>query len=368
MNDRRLAHRAARRITEEAATWHLDLRESADERTHERFLAWLRRSPQHVAEYMAIAQLHGDMRAVAAAQQASREALRDLAATEPSVVPLRREQAPVRAPAPAARTRRARPGRWIAAAAIVVLASTTTFLAWPTPEAPGVRYEALHDVREVTLDDDTQLQLAPGSIVEVRYDDRARRIELVQGAASFDIGKDSARPMTVAVGSQRIEDIGTVFDVSRDDNDTQVSVVSGRVAISQAPAPWLDRARRRLTGHAAPRERIVELAGGDTARVSSDGTLLDRGATDVAKAAAWLPADIRFHDSSVAEVARRFNAYTSTPLSVEDPALAGKRISGVFHARDPEAFVSYLGSLPNVTIVREANRIRFTNARGARRL
>lgn len=368
MNDRRLAHRASRRITEEAASWHLELRETMDEQTHERFLAWLRRSPQHVAEYMAIAQLHGDMRAVAAAQEASIEALRDFAATEPSVVLLRQDQGPLRAPTAAEKKRRRVPVRWIAAATVTLLVSASVLLAWPSPDVAGVRYAAAHVVREVVLDDDTRVQLAPGSIVDVRFDDRSRRIELIRGNVSFDIGKDPARPMTVAVGTQRIEDIGTVFDVSRQAEDTQVTVLSGRVTISQALSPWLDRAHRRLTGTAAPLEKIADLAGGDMARVSADGVLLDRGHTDVVEAAAWLPADIRFHDSSVADVARRFNAYTSTPLTVDDPTLAGKRISGVFHARDPEAFVSYLGSLPNVKIVREANRIRFTQSHGDKRL
>jgi transmembrane sensor len=321
-----------------------------------------------VAEYLAIAQLHGDMRAVAATQDATQEALRDLAASEPSVIPLRREQAPARTSAPAAKKPRSTPLKWAAAAAVALAASTALLLAWPGAEVTATRYAAVDDIREVTLDDDTRLQLAPGSIVDVRFEDRARRIELIQGDASFDIGKDLARPMTVTVGNHRIEDIGTVFDVSRRADDTQVTVVSGRVAISQAPSPWLERARHRLTGNEAPRMPIIELGGGDMARVSADGRLLEHGTTDVAAPAAWLPADIRFHDASVADVARRFNAYTSTPLTIDDPALAGKRISGVFHARDPEAFISYLGSLPNVAISRQANRIRFTAARGPKRL
>jgi transmembrane sensor len=84
--------------------------------------------------------------------------------------------------------------------------------------------------------------------------------------------------------------------------------------------------------------------------------------------ATWLPVEIRFHDTRVADVARRFNAYTARPLSVDDPVLAEKRISGAFHARDPEAFVSYLSSLPDVRVVREPKRIRFTSARGSHRL
>lgn len=369
MNERRPAHHPSRRITEEAAGWYLDMRANPGAHAQERFLAWLHRSPRHVAEYLAIARLHGDMRAVAATDGTALDELRALAAMEPSVVPLRRDQGAGPREVSASQARRRRPGRWAAAASILLVGAMAWFLGRPSGDTPGVRYAATADgVRAVTLADDTRIQLSPGSIVDVRFDERSRRIELVSGDASFDVGRDSTRPLRVDAGGQRIEDIGTVFNVSRRSDDIEVSVISGRVAIANAPAPWLDRARRRLTGRSWPAERIAEIGGGETARVSADGRLIGRGKADVATVAAWLPAEIHFHDTRVADVARRFNAYTATPLSVDDPALAEKRISGAFHARDPEAFVSYLGSLPNVQVVREPKRIRFTSGRGNRRL
>jgi len=59
-------------------------------------------------------------------------------------------------------------------------------------------------------------------------------------------------------------------------------------------------------------------------------------------------------------VARRFDAYGGKPLRIDDPALAATRISGRFHARDPEAFVAYLGTLPGVRVQRGADDIRVT--------
>jgi len=202
----------------------------------------------------------------------------------------------------------------------------------------------------------------------VRFDKDARHIELVEGSASFDIGKDAARPMKVTVGRQQIDDVGTVFDVQRGEGSAQVTVVSGEVSVWNLPSPWLARARGRLTGSPAPRDRIVELHGGESARVDSDGRLTQRGQADLAVATRWLPEDIRFHDTTVAEVARRFNAYSTRPLVVDDPELARKRISGVFHARDPEAFVAYINSLPHVRVERTNERIRFSMASGATRL
>ena len=360
-----------RRLTEEAATWYLTMREDVDSRTQDRFSGWLRRSPQHVAEYLAVAQLHGDMRAAAEMDTAPVASLRELAASEPNVVPLRREPERVRVNEPAGRGRarhRALRIGGIAAAAVLAI-SAAVLLAWPVPESPTVRYAAeAGQVRLIALEDDTRLQLSPGSMVDVRFDAHTRHIALLKGDASFDIGKDPHRPMIVEAGKQRIEDIGTVFDVSLGATATEVSVVSGRVSVFHTASPWFDRARRRITGESAPREHVVELGGGESARVSADGKLVSRGSIDASTAATWLPDEIRFHDSTVAEVARRFNAYTPRPLAVEDPGLARKRISGVFHAHDAAAFVSYLGSLPGVAVIDDPERIRFVAARNGKRL
>jgi transmembrane sensor len=387
-----------RRLTEEAATWYLDMQDAPDARMEAQFMGWLRRSPQHVAEYMAMAQMHGDLRAATAAEQMSVDELRELAASESAVVALRRgvgreHPSPMnRLPheesmAPCgsrfsgdafhesrfsgdARPRQSRAGalRYMAAAAAVLLICGGLTATWPSPAEPGIRYAAGIDVREVTLDDDTVVQLSPQSAMVVRFDTAARHIELVEGSASFDIGKDPARPMKVTVGRQQIDDVGTVFDVQRSGEAAQVTVVSGEVSVWHLPSPWLATARTRLTGTPAPRDRIVDLRGGETARVDMDGHLTEHGQANVAVATQWLPEDIRFHDATVAEVARRFNAYSTKPLVVDDPELARKRISGVFHARDPEAFIAYIDSLPHVRVERMTDRVRFSATHHATRL
>lgn len=381
MNEPRTT-RVSRRTTEEAAAWHLDMRDEVDPGTRQRFLDWLRKSPQHVAEYLAMAQLHGDMRAATLAEIATLEELRALADSEPSVLPFIRaaqssqgaagtNDPPTPAPTPAhplKRTPSRQPARtaWrIAMAASVTLAVSIGLLgAWPVSNAHTTRYTAQSgDVRSVTLDDGTWIQLAPAAVVDVAFDEHMRRIILVDGRASFDVGKDPARPLSVMAGRQRIDDIGTVFNVGVRDGETDVSVVSGRVTVSQRPAAWLDRASQRVTGSAWSSGPIVALGAGEDARVATDGRVIDHASRDTATIAPWLPTDISFHGSRVADVARRFNAYTQAPLTIDDPDLAGKRISGMFHASDVEAFVSYLGSLPNVRVIREPRRVRFVAAK-----
>lgn len=355
----------SRRIAEEAALWYLDMRDAPDTGAQERFMSWLRHSPRHVSEYLAIAQLHGDLRAAAALDDLPIAELVARAGAEPRVVPLFGER-PKAEP-----TRRARPRRLrfaAMAAALLLVAGSVAF--WPAaPSTLPVRYTAdSGGVRMLRLPDDTLLQLSPGGIVDVAFDATSRHIALVAGRASFDIGHDPSRPLVVDVGRQHIEDIGTVFDVDREGDGARIAVVSGKVSVRHTSSTWLDDTTRRLTGRATRGEPVADIDGGESLRIDGDGHVLERGSLDTAKVTAWLPTDIRFKDMPVADVARRFNAYTTRPLRIEESTLAKRRISGVFHAHDPEAFVSYLASLPGVAVERDATSVRIVAAPAHRRL
>ncbi|WP_155522050.1 DUF4880 domain-containing protein, partial [Xanthomonas translucens] len=63
-------------IAAAAAAWYLAQREAPLAPVQQaEFLAWLRQSPAHVAEYLGIAHLHQDLQTAAQSQQASSEQL-----------------------------------------------------------------------------------------------------------------------------------------------------------------------------------------------------------------------------------------------------------------------------------------------------
>ena len=334
--------RLLRRIAEQAAEWYLDQREGLDAAQRLRFLDWLRQSPLHVSEYIGMARLHGDLGAAAALDALDTAALVELAATERAVVPLR----PL-----LPRTADAKPERrtgtpwWqqaVAAVAVVLLGGAAFLREVP---APMDIYGSAAEVRALAFEDGTLVQLDRGSTLAARYEDGQRRFELLQGGALFDVGKDPRRPLRVGVGAQMLEYIGTVFDAHRREDGASVAVVSGEV---------------RIRPRQPDAQTLADLRAGQYAEVA-DGrlTALERQA-DLTRHTAWLPADIHFEHSTVAEVARRFDAYGGKPLRIDDPALAATRISGRFHARDTEAFLAYLGTLPGVRVQRGADDIRVT--------
>lgn len=346
------------RLTEQAASWYLDQRAGLSESQQGEFLAWLRRSPAHLSEYLAIAQLHGDMQVAATMEALSTDQLVDLAATESAVVALRKpdllpsRKEAVRMPAPRRRYRAA----WLAAAAMLAIVALGASGWWLGREAPADIYSAGTDaVRSVALPDGTLVQLDRQSTIAVRFDKHARRIEVVRGNALFDVGKDAARPLSVTVGANLLRDIGTVFAVQRSEQGADIAVISGRVQILEQGSRWTPW----RTEAEAP---LADLRGGEQAHMDAKGGVRRPASVDLASATAWLPTEIRFQRDTVADVARRFNAYTTRPLLIEDRTVANMRLSGVFHARDVDAFIAYLQMLPHVQIKREADRVRVVAA------
>ena len=310
---------STRKLTERAAAWYLDYRDGLDEAGLAALARWLQSAPEHLREFQAIARLHGDVVAAARAHTAPAEQLAHETRSQGNVLRLPRRG---RAAAPPHR-RRARPLLAAACAALALL-----MLAWPRWQAPahGQRYVAdIHAVRRLALQDGTWVQLDRGSVLEVRFDGRRRLVELLRGQALFDIGHGDARPFVVRAGDTLVRDVGTVFDVDRSQAGLAVTVVQGRAQLWQRPRSALQRWRGRDLEELPSARPLADLLAGEQSRFGDDGRMRYYGPADLGQATAWLPADIRFENASVAEVARRFNAYTSLPLAIEDARVAAMR-------------------------------------------
>jgi len=353
------AARQARRITEQAVTWYIEQQEPLSERQRVAFLTWLRASPRHVAEYLAVAQMHGDVKAAAALKTISTDALIEQARNNNPVVmfPLMGSAMPA-SPTP-------RRGRWRQAVAGVAALAAAVAMAWLGVShwrgANGYltqRYAAdASSVRSIALPDDTLVQLDRGSVIDVHFDGRFRRIDVLHGNALFDVGKDAARPMLVNVGGHVLQDIGTVFDVRREASGDTLTVISGRVRVLNASAATdegLDVSR-------LSDEAVADLTAGQQISLGKAG-VGEKQPAQLAKTTGWLPADIRFQHETIGNVARRFNAYTRRPLMIENERIAQERISGIFHADNPQAFAAYLATLPDVRVIDEGDRVRIVAA------
>jgi transmembrane sensor len=353
---------AARRIVEEAAQWMLARREGLDENARAAFVVWLRRSPAHVAEYMAMLAFERDVRDAALVEPLTGAALVSLAAAEPVVVPLNNYP---RVAHLAASRRRAVSGPrrrwpWLAGVATLLLALAGAWRVYAP--ATGTLYNAAADAaRNLDLPDGSHIRLDRGSRIRVQLTADTREITVLEGTMLIDVGRASTAPLQVTVGSNMLRDIGTVFQVRTRNDGNEVTVLSGRVDV-MAPRPALAASLHFPGGG---RDVLAHLHGGERAILSAKGSLAMRETpADLAQDMAWLPGELEFHDMPIADVARRFNDYGLRPLLIEDDAIVSMRISGRFHGRDPAGFVAYLQTFPGVEVRKDTDGVHIMRRAG----
>ncbi len=162
------------------------------------------------------------------------------------------------------------------------------------------------------LPDGSSVTLAPLTIVRIRYDDKRRRVRLVEGQAYFDIRSAPGRPFEVIVGDERAQGSGGRFQVTRQGETAQILIEDGALDIAAA-------------GQAKPRR----LTTGDL--MSGPAGAQRVAAADLDELTAWREGRLVFSDASLAQAAAAFNRYSSDRLSLaQDARLDGIRISGSF--------------------------------------
>jgi transmembrane sensor len=328
------------KAAEQAAQWLVGM-QSGDMSSQERaeFIDWLRASPLHVSEMLHAFRLHRDL--IAFADWHGVEAADDLDASRVVSLLTRRQGRDSRDIGRGGR--RARRTVGIAACAAGVAAIAVIAFAWL---AQSTFRTQIGERREVTLSDGSIVDLAPFSAIQVRYRAHSRSVVLEHGQALFHVAKNPERPFTVEASGTRVRAVGTAFDVERTEQSVSVTVVEGRVTVTE------QRDTHASRGAAADTSTNVSLGADEQIVISSTGKVNAVHKVKGELVIAWVAGQLIFDNESVAEIARRFNLYNRTQIVLLDQELAARRISGVFSATDPESFVAFVQSAGGVNVER----------------
>jgi transmembrane sensor len=230
---------------------------------------------------------------------------------------------------PGARSRNL--GKWVAAAAILVVCGTIWQLS-PYGYEPGFYKTGLGELKVVELSDHSHIALDARTQLRVKFSPDARIVELLEGQAQFSVAKDPARPFKVEAGSKTIVAVGTVFDVEYVDSQVHVAMIEGKVAV-------LSQDQSGSVGSSRPSAPSpIELSAGEALAVRADGAATVLPNSDIEAATAWRQGKVIFRDQTLAEAVRRLNRYSSQQVVVDDLALAQMKVSGVFETGDAQAF------------------------------
>jgi transmembrane sensor len=329
-------------VSEQAAAWFLELAEGPNDLAMRReFVRWLKRSPQHIDAFLAIATLDRELAELPAGLE---DTLAGCPGQPAAAVPLPASPTPsAAAPREAPRPPRARRvAGWVAAVTGAV------WLRTPPAEAPGllVHRTDYGEQRSIALADGSIVVLNTLSELAVRFGPETRRVELVSGEAMFDVARDPDRPFVVATGAVDLSVLGTRFSVYRKADSVRLAVLEGVV---QAAPPGASQAP-------------VLVRAGQGAVASADGTIRRNDRIDLERVLAWTERRLIFDEVPLADVVAEFNRYNRRPLIVQDPELAERRITSVFFANDVSALVAFLELEPDVQVQYGADAIRIQSA------
>ena len=359
-------------ITQRAAEWFIAHR-GGDLSTSEResFVAWLKASPAHMREYLAIAHASGDLAEVARQTDIDPEELLASAqeARGAEVIPLHRIADEHNYGASESSRRNWMRGFGIAASlCAIALAAVLTLRDGERFGLPKA-YETAHAEQTTwRLPDGSVMHLNSDSRVTVHFSAGERLITLDRGQAHFQVTRDPARRFRVATDRADVIAVGTAFDVYRRPDTTIVTVVEGKVAVVQ---PNVDRQgsvaevkpsieQTNEAGGVASLESSmsrIELTAGQRFEMSIKESAPEVVPVSLRESTAWLQRQIIFEHERLEDVAAEFNRYSRTPIEIDDQALKDLRLSGAFNAYDMDSFIGFLERLDGVIVESEAARI-----------
>ena len=335
-------------VAREAAEWLVVLSDSECTREErEEFVAWLRCSNLHVEEFLRISEL-----TKALSNYARKRAFWPDDSVADLIARARAGdfEGVVRIGAPRSHAAevsgRSTRGRWrprlAVAASLAIILLTVGVIAGMFDWGWKTYATSVGEMRSITLGDGSVVELNTRSRLRVRFTANERRLQLLAGEAIFNVAKNPHRPFLVLAGSTEIVAMGTQFNVDAHDPSTVVTVLEGRVRVTNN------------TDIQSPIDRQIELARGEQAVIAKHRPPMRIGAADIAKATAWTERRLFFEGATLADVATEFARYNDRVIRINGDVLAAKRITGVFNSTDQSTFVEFLRTHSDIRVREDA--------------
>lgn len=228
--------------------------------------------------------------------------------------------------------------------AIFLVAFVPSFAPEPSPV---VRYlSTVGEIRSITLEDQSVVDLGASSEIKVQFSDSLRQIELVRGEAFFDVSSDPLRPFVVNADLLSVQVVGTQFDVRKRFKGVSVSVVEGQVKVidgeDSAPADM----------------HSVQLTAGQRVAKNADAAISPIESVADAELGAWRTGRLIYRNANLIDVVSDAGRYYQGSFELNDENLFQEKVTLTLRS-DQVALLPVMLSetLPVQSKVRPGNRI-----------
>jgi transmembrane sensor len=188
--------------------------------------------------------------------------------------------------------------------------------------------------KHISLDDGTGVFLDTETKLVVDFSTKNRIVDLRYGRANFRVALDAKRAFSVHAAQKLVIGTHSTFDVRRDDDSVSVLLIHGRATVENIST---DIGAGRVLSDG---ERLTFTSG--------QSVKLDK--PNLLPLLAWHTGRAIFENSSLTSVVDEMNRYSTIKLEVDDPRIAGMKVSGVYRVGDNSNFARSLSHLLPIDI------------------
>ena len=201
--------------------------------------------------------------------------------------------------------------------------------------------------KHIALDDGSHVLLDTDTRIRVNFSKSLRAAELLYGRANFRVVADTGRPFIVCAADRKIVTAVSDLDVRKDHGAISVVLIKGSATLEPV----------------TPGGRTEVLHSGQ--QVFADKTRAwHLGAPNIASLVAWQTGHAIFENEKLADAVYEMNRYSTDKLLIENAAIAGLRVSGVYFVGDNVAFANAISKLLPVKMHRDGNRVYLSSSSG----
>lgn len=199
-------------------------------------------------------------------------------------------------------------------------------------------FEATDNVRQVTLNDGSQVELNLNTELTFSNYKDERRVTLKKGEAFFEVSHDLSHPFVVRAGEGKIRVTGTRFNVWLYEDQVRVNLIEGSVLVtSNAALPGdglrLGPAMQAQYRHGDYMPQISQTYANDNAL-------------------AWRSGKLVLDNLALNEALPLINRYLSKPLKLADASTGAIRVGGVYNVKELGGLVNTLPKVLPVYLTR----------------
>jgi transmembrane sensor len=203
------------------------------------------------------------------------------------------------------------------------------------------------------LQDKTRIKLNTNSLVKVTYTDKQRIFELLRGEMHVVVAHNKQKPLSVYVGSNIIQAVGTAFNVELGSEKVELIVTDGKVLVTDINDKSVTPLKLKNV-HLSPQSFSVSK--GQKAQLKASNTSIvgiDKG--KLASDLAWQQGNLIFRGESLFDAMQEVSRYTNYQFDFGDEDTKSLQIAGLFRTSDISGLLAALESNFDVVFKKMSN-------------